>query len=312
MKFLYYILLIMLSFSLGSCKDDIPGSDNPNIGGITLTLTSGNMETRTNLTSTAATQNVETVYIALYKGNNDNATFVAAQDFGWEKTENVTSYEKQVRPLQFTGLVSGEYIILAVGLDADSKTTYFTSLEDFKNKLETANTLANAKAIAANAASIATSELFAGWNTFTYEPDIENEVEVEMKRRVAGVLCYLKDIPSTITKYNGTFKVTKVLLRLFSDQCNSIALPSKEKSAGDTGLQADFGEGEIADSDVLMSYDLNNCKDSDSDGLYEIPVADGSRLPNTILMGAYMLPIKYSSAVNKSTLTLEVLGKKND
>lgn len=309
MKFLYYILLIMLSFSLGSCKDDIPGSDNPNIGGITLTLTSGNMETRTNLTSTAATQNVETVYIALYKGNNDNATFVAAQDFKWDKTENVTSYEKQVRPLQFTDLVSGEYIILAVGLDADSKTTYFTSLEDFKNKLETANTLAEAKAIAANAASIATSELFAGWNTFTYEPDIENEVEVEMKRRVAGVLCYLKDIPSTITKYNGTFKVTKVLLRLFSDQCNSIALPRKEKSAGDTGLQADFGEGEIAGSDVLMSYDLSNCKDSDSDGLYEISVADGSRLPNTILMGAYMLPIEYSpDENNKSTLTLEVWG----
>lgn len=303
----------MLSFSLGSCKDDIPGSDNPNIGGITLTLTSGNMETRTNLTSTAATQNVDTVYIALYKGNNDNATFVAAQDFKWDKTENVTSYEKQVRPLQFTDLVSGEYIILAVGLDADSKTTYFTSLEDFKDKLETANTLANAKAIAANAAnaaSIATSELFAGWNTFTYEPDIENKVEVEMKRRVAGVLCYLTDIPSTITKSDGTFKVTKVLLRLFSDQCNSIALPRKEKSAGDTGLQADFGEGEIAGSDVLMSYDLSNCKDSDSDGLYEISVADGSRLPNTILMGAYMLPIKYSSAENKSTLTLEVLGKK--
>lgn len=311
MKFLYYILLIMLSFSLGSCKDDIPGSDNPNIGGITLTLTSGNMETRTNLTSTAATQNVDTVYIALYKGNNDNATFVAAQDFEWEKTENVTSYEKQVRPLQFTDLVSGEYIILAVGLDKESKETYgFQDINSFELKLKD-KTLAEAKAIAANAASIATSELFAGWNTFTYEPDIENEVEVEMKRRVAGVLCYLTDIPSTITKSDGTFKVTKVLLRLFSDQCNSIALPRKEKSAGDTGLQADFGEGEIAGSDVLMSYDLSNCKDSDSDGLYEISVADGSRLPNTILMGAYMLPIEYSpDENNKSTLTLEVLGKK--
>lgn len=310
MKFLYYILLIMLSFSLGSCKDDIPGSDNPNIGGITLTLTSGNMETRTNLTSTAATQNVETVYIALYKGNNDNATFVAAQDFKWDKTENVTSYEKQVRPLQFTDLVSGEYIILAVGLDKESKETYgFQDINSFELKLKD-KTLAEAQAIAANAASIATSELFAGWNTFTYEPDIENEVEVEMKRRVAGVLCYLKDIPSTITKSDGTFKVTKVLLRLFSDQCNSIALPSKEKNAGDTGLQADFGEGEIADSDVLMSYDLNNCKDSDSDGLYEIRVADGSRLSNTILMGAYMLPIEYLSTGNNSTLTLEVFGKK--
>ena len=167
MKFLYYILLIMLSFSLGSCKDDIPGSDNPNIGGITLTLTSGNMETRTNLTSTAATQNVETVYIALYKGNNDNATFVAAQDFKWDKTENVTSYEKQVRPLQFTDLVSGEYIILAVGLDKESKETYgFQDINSFELKLKD-KTLAEAQAIAANAASIATSELFAGWNTFT-------------------------------------------------------------------------------------------------------------------------------------------------
>lgn len=309
MKFLYYILLIMLSFSLGSCKDDIPGSDNPNIGGITLTLTSGNMETRTNLTSTAATQNVETVYIALYKGNNDNATFVAAQDFKWDKTENVTSYEKQVRPLQFTDLVSGEYIILAVGLDADSKTTYFTNLSDFETKLKTANTLAEAKAIAANAASIATSELFAGWNTFTYEPDIENEVEVEMKRRVAGVLCYLKDIPSTITKSDGTYTVTKVQLKLFTNQNSAIRLARKEKGENNIGLQEDFGDTPLVDSDILMSYNLTGL--SSKDGLYEIPVAEGEfRLPNTILMGAYMLPIKYSSAENKSTLTLEVLGKK--
>lgn len=308
MKFLYYILLIMLSFSLGSCKDDIPGSDNPNIGGITLTLTSGNMETRTNLTSTAATQNVETVYIALYKGNNDNATFVAAQDFEWEKTENVTSYEKQVRPLQFTDLVSGEYIILAVGLDADSKTTYFTNLSDFETKLKTANTLAEAKAIAANAASMATSELFAGWNTFTYEPDIENEVEVEMKRRVAGVLCYLTDIPSTITKSDGTYTVTKVQLKLFTNQNSAIRLARKEKGENNIGLQEDFGDTPLEGSDILMSYNLTGL--SSKDGLYEIRVEDESRLPNTILMGAYMLPIKYSSAENKSTLTLEVLGKK--
>lgn len=309
MKFLYYILLIMLSFSLGSCKDDIPGSDNPNIGGITLTLTSGNMETRTNLTSTAATQNVETVYIALYKGNNDNATFVAAQDFKWDKTENVTSYEKQVRPLQFTDLVSGEYIILAVGLDKESKETYgFQDINSFELKLKD-KTLAEAQAIAANAASIATSELFAGWNTFTYEPDIENKVEVEMKRRVAGVLCYLKDIPSTITKSDGTYTVTKVQLKLFTNQNSAIRLARKEKGENNISLQEDFGDTPLEGSDILMSYNLTGL--SSKDGLYEIPVAEGeSRLPNTILMGAYMLPIKYSSAENKSTLTLEVLGKK--
>ncbi len=316
MKYIYYILSILFTLALGSCKEDIPGSDNPNIGGITLTLTDGNMETRTNLTSTAATQNVETVYIALYKVNEDevydNATFVAARNFDWSNESSLTSYEKQTKTLKFDNLVAGaEYILLAVGLDADSETTYFTSLEDFNKKLETANTLANAKAIAANAASIATSELFAGWKTFTYEPDIENKVEVEMKRRVAGVLCYLKDIPSTITKSDGTYTVTKVQLRLFTNQNLAIRLARKEKGENNIGLQEDFGDTSLGGSDILMSFDLSKYEDGDKDGFYEIPVGKGEfRLPNTILMGAYMLPIEYPSTGNNSTLTLEVFGKK--
>ena len=313
MKYIYYILSILFTLALGSCKDEIPGSDNPNIGGITLTLTSGNMETRTNLTSTAATQNVDTVYIALYKVNEDgvydNATFVAARNFDWSNESSLTSYEKQTQIFKFEDLVSGEYVILAVGVDADSRTTYFTDLSDFENKLNStnANTLANAKAIAANAASIATSELFAGWKTFTYEPDIENKVEVEMKRRVAGVLCYLKDIPSTITKSDGTYIVTKVQLRLFANQNSAIRLARKEKGENNIGLQEDFGETQLENSDILMSYNLKGF--SSKDGFYEIPVTDNTRLPNTILMGAYMLPIEYSpDENNKSTLTLEVWG----
>lgn len=307
MKYIYYILSILFTLSLGSCKDDIPGSDNPNIGGITLTLTSGNMETRTNLTSTAATQNVETVYIALYKGNDDNATFVAAQDFGWEES-SLTSYEKQTKTLKFDNLVAGEeYILLAVGLDTESKETYgFKDKNSFESKL-TGKTLAEAKAIAANATSIATSELFAGWKTFTYEPDIENKVEVEMKRRVAGVLCYLKDIPSTITKSDGTYIVTKVQLRLFTNQNSAIRLARKEKGENNIGLQEDFGETQLENSDILMSYNLKGF--SSKDGFYEIRVTDNTRLSNTILMGAYMLPIEYSpDKNNKSTLTLEVWG----
>lgn len=310
MKYIYYILSILFTLSLGSCKDDIPGSDNPNIGGITLTLTSGNMETRTNLTSTAATQNVESVYIALYKGNNENATFVAAQDFGWEES-SLTSYEKQTKTLKFDNLVAGaEYILLAVGLDADSKSTYgFDSETDLKNALNEKN-LAEAKAtLATNKTSedIATSELFAGWNTFTYEPDIENKVEIEMKRRVAGVLCYLKDIPSTITKSDGTYTVTKVQLRLFTNQNSAIRLARKEKGENNIGLQEDFGETQLENSDILMSYNLKGF--SSKDGFYEIHVTDNTRLPNTILMGAYMLPIEYSpDKNNKSTLTLEVWG----
>lgn len=318
MKYIYYILSILFTLSLGSCKDDIPGSDNPNIGGITLTLTSGNMETRTNLTSTAATQNVETVYIALYKVNEDgvydNATFVAAKDFVW-KESSLTSYEKQTKTLKFDNLVAGaEYILLAVGLDADSETTYFTSLDDFNKKLETANTLANAKAIAANAASIATSELFAGWNTFTYEPDIENKVEVEMKRRVAGVLCYLTDIPYKLTTNNTTYRITKIRLNLMDKQNNEISL-RRINPTNDNLLPDDFGTYNDLDpeiSNTICSFDLtgDNYQPDSKNELYVISTTLSNQLENTLLKGAYVLPIKNEDG--KNTLELELWGKAYD
>lgn len=326
MKYIYYILSILFTLSLGSCKDDIPGSDNPNIGGITLTLTSGNMETRTNLTSTAATQNVESVYIALYKVNEDgvydNATFVAAKDFGWEES-SLTSYEKQTKTLKFDNLLAGEeYILLAVGLDADSETTYFTSLDDFNKKLETANTLANAKAIAANATSIATSELFAGWNTFTYEPDIENKVEVEMKRRVAGVLCYITDIPTTIN--DGTDKkVKKLRLSLYSGKKpnNQISLCRKNISSDGAGIELPDDFGEYSDKGasltpteegylILNEVDLLTTYGEQTGETYDIPEIKTEDLKvkaNSLLLGNYVIPTKATEG--NATLRVELLDE---
>lgn len=314
MKYIYYILSILFTLSFGSCKDDIPGSDNPNIGGITLTLTSGNMETRTNLTSTAATQNVESVYIALYKGNDENATFEAAKDFGWEES-SLTSYEKQTKTLTFDKLVAGEeYILLAVGLDAESKETYgFNDINSFESKL-TGKTLAEAKAIAANATSIATSELFAGWNTFTYEPDIENKVEVEMKRRVAGVLCYLTDIPYKLTTNNTTYRITEIRLNLMDKQNNEISLRRINPTNGNL-LPDDFGtyNGSAPEtSNTICSFDLtgDNYQPDSKNELYVISTTLSNQLENTLLKGAYVLPIKNEDG--KNTLELELWGKAYD
>lgn len=315
MKYIYYILSILFTLSLGSCKDDIPGSDNPNIGGITLTLTSGNMETRTNLTSTAATQNVDSVYIALYKVNEDgvydNATFVAAKDFEWEES-SLTSYEKQTKTLTFDKLVAGEeYILLAVGLDAESKETYgFNDINSFESKL-TGKTLAEAKAIAANAASIATSELFAGWNTFTYEPDIENKVEVEMKRRVAGVLCYLTDIPYKLTTNNTTYRITEIRLNLMDKQNNEISL-RRINPTNDNLLPDDFGTyNDLAPeiSNTICSFYLMGYQPDSKKELYVISPSP-NQLENTLLKGAYVLPIKNEDV--KNTLELELWGKAYD
>lgn len=332
MKYIYYILSILFTLSFGSCKDEIPGSDNPNIGGITLTLTSGNMETRTNLTSTAATQNVETVYIALYKGNGDNATFVDAQDFGWSKIETTNPYIKQ-NTFTFDNLEAGaEYILLAVGLDADSKSTYgFDSETDLKNALNE-KTLAEAKAtLATNKTSedIATSELFAGWNTFTYEPDIENKVEVEMKRRVAGVLCYITDIPTTINDGKENKKVQKLRLSLYTGEKpnNQISLCRKEVEKATDGtikIPDDFGENNpnpnaaqlTPNSEgylILKEIDLEHLYNSDGSQtgeIFVIPEIKTDTLKveaNSLLLGAYVIPTKATDG--KVTLKVELLGE---
>lgn len=316
-QFLAYMIMTLAALWTVGCSDDSL-SDDPTDQperGIVIRLSTGDLETRTDLTSQANLQHVTEVYAVLYNGKGDAATFVSVEKLlkedgsAWNPSEDGNGFQKEEFTLPKTatdGLSAGSYTILCVGLDDNSGDTY--GLSDGTMKW---STLAEAKATLATgktADDIAHSELFAGWAEFDFEPDNINIVEVEMKRRVAGILCYLKDIPSTLTKSEGSYKVTKVLLRLFSDQCNSIALPRKEKSSENTGLQDDFGEGGIKDSDVLMSYDLSDCVDSDNDGLYEIPVADESRLPNTILMGAYMLPIEYSSQDNKPTFTLEIWG----
>lgn len=328
-QFLAYMIMTLAALWTVGCSDDSLSdspADQPERG-IVIRLSTGDLETRTDLTSQANLQHVEKVYACLFVGTGNDAVFKSVEvlkdddgnDWNPSKTDHGAQQKEFKLPSTTTeSLLAENYTILCVGLDDKSGATYGLTLENINNESNGWKTLADAKATLATGKStddIAHSELFAGWAEFEFEPDNINIVEVEMKRRVAGVLCYLKDIPSTLTKSDGTgtYTVTKVLLRLFSDQCNSIVLPRKEKSAGDTGSQADFGEGTIEVSDVLMSYDLSKCKDLDSDGLYEIPVAeDESRLPNTILMGAYMLPIKYFSEDNKPTFTLEIWGISDD
>lgn len=132
-----------------------------------------------------------------------------------------------------------------------------------------------------------------------------SEVEIEMRRRVAGVLCYLKDIPYTLTD-NGTYRVTQVRLRLFTNQNHSVSLlRPKEKDA------LDFGTDRLSDGNILARFDLTGYGRQGDKNLYEIDVKKGepSRLPNTILMGAYLLPIRNEKTAVDSTLVVDVLGK---
>lgn len=71
-------------------------------------------------------------------------------------------------------------------------------------------------------------------------PDNLNVVEVELRRRVAGVLCYFSDIPYKLNMGNTPYRVTEVRLNLFQEQNARIGLTREMTREGKPSLQ-DFG-----------------------------------------------------------------------
>ncbi len=330
MKPLIRILSLWLAaLCFGACTDDdlIDGTPTPEPEtGIVIRLSAGDLEqTRTELTSQANLQHVETVYALLYKGHykegqNDTTELIACDELtGWnpEDEGNGGPHGKEYKLPQSENLAKGAYTVLCVGLDDNNEQEVggsgktYNLPEAIKNK-----TLSEAKATLAEGKTkddIAKSELFAGWNQFHFAPDSLNIVEVEMKRRVAGVICYLTDVPYQLTKDDGTWRVQKVILRLFTQQNKSISLLRPEQTVVDNKYVDDFGDASFdtdSNSDILMEFDLSNYGPQENNKeLYKIPVATGAnQLPNTLLGGVYMIPI--DNTTDKNTLQIELWGKK--
>ena len=323
MKPLIRILSLWLAaLCFGACTDDdlIDGTPTPEPEtGIVIRLSAGDLEqTRTDLTSQADMHNVQEVYALLYQGHGDDATFYACDKLDWNPKDSTDKTGVQAQKEEFLlpnsgNLVKGDYTVLCVGLDDQSGKTY--NLPDaIKDKK-----LSEAKATLATDKTkddIAKSELFAGWNEFSFVPDSLNVVEVEMKRRVAGVLCYLTDIPYNLTINSatgttdaGTYRVTKVQVCLYTDQNSEISLLRKEIEGKE--YPDDFGLTELENSNVLMEFPLESQgypKQNDKN-LYSIPQQKGLA-PNSLLKGVYMIPIDSEEGAN--TIEVKVLGKAID
>ena len=330
-QFLSYMIVALAALWMAGCSDDsLSPADQPERG-IVIRLSTGDLETRTDLTSQANLQHVRKVYALLYDGTGtlvDSPELlmdVASQ--AWDPTEggsyNDINGEEFVLPQTKTaGLEAGSYTILCVGLDDNSGATYGLTAETMNWK-----TLAEAKATLAaekTADDIAHSELFAGWAEFDFEPDNINIVEVEMKRRVAGVLCYVTDIPTTINTGGVNEPVKKLRLALYTGEepNNRISLCRKEVEKATDGtikIPDDFGEySEDApklDIEngylVLKEVDLSEYS-SDSD-IFSIPEQDTENLKvkaNSLLIGAYVIPTKATDG--KVTLKVELLGEDDE
>lgn len=355
-------LLVALLFARCADDDNLSGGiDGLPERGIVIRLSTGELDTRTQLTSTGDYHHVEEVWAVLYKlkdgADAETATeadfeYKTHEKLEWNPMTEVEYGEGNPQGKEFllhtdgTVLTNGTYRVLCIGLDDRSGAVYSltngnsssSSLQGFYGK-----TLAEAlavirgnkdctelKPVGSQTSSLlndpdnpdnteddqpedltpgstismngdpATAELFAGWEEFVFEEDNINIVEVVLKRRVAGILCYLTDVPLKVN-YDGKEQyVTGIRLCLASPAATSISLCRKE---GNPTEIEDFGTlDEIGGTIPFESlegnkvttlayyqlpyeeqnYDITNTKET---------FQEGGETAN-YLMGVYMLPVK--------------------
>lgn len=325
---------LVACFFLAGCSDDpFEGTGDLPERGIIIQLSTGNLETKTDLTSSANLHNVREVYACLFRGTGDDAVFESCEKLHWNPREEnnygegkIQSYQLELPDKKLVQMTAGTYTVLCVGLDNETndETKEITGSGPTYGLSEATmsqwKTLADAKAKLAegkNTTDIAHSELFAGWSAFEFDPDVLNTVSVVMLRRVAGFYAYFKDIPYQITNTDRTYRVTRIKLRLHKPQYTSVSLRRPQPDTNAAVQGADFGESlsSSVDADVLTEIvlkaeDGSGCGSGSTDKALwniseEYTTALGLRA-NTIFSGVYLLPIEKGGT--KPTLTAEVWG----
>lgn len=277
MKQIYHILCLLALATLGACQtgDDTNGQEEN--GQITIKFTAEPL-TRTTLASSDNVQHVKYVQVYVFEGTEPSAVCVASENVGWKQLQpggTVTQYYTLKQKLD-----DGKYTILAVGLDNDNNSEqegsgYAYGLPD---AIKVGTTLGDAKATLAEgrtAAHMNKAELFAGSNTVTVQHGANRITEITLMRRVAGVMAYFTNIPSD---------VERIQLKLYDNQYKDVPLIAQTSN--------DYGTGQLEGSTVLLDIKVSQdiLKQEvvyASDGKTVV----GTKLPGTVLQGAYMLPM---------------------
>ncbi len=315
------IVALCLSALVGvcaGCTDDEGVDDSGRVhaaGSIVLRIGTG-AKTRTELKGSYNLHNVSQVYAILYEGTGDGATYVFHQDLDWSPVDSADHDEgvvqEKVLELDVPPTIKSgtEYTLLCVGLDDKSGAVYGLTLDDENDIapdfLAEDKTIADAKAVLATGGDMTTAELFAGWGSFTYTREDDNQVEVTLTRRVSGAYAYVKDIPVTVDGKT----VKSIQLVLGNNPTTQIGLARKERAVG-AMLPDDFGSGEntATDAKILDKIPLTDdiVTANTTTNLYEIKTEYTDALgltEQTLFLGAYLLPM---AAGANGTLSIELL-----
>lgn len=297
MKIRYNILAI-LTVLLISCSEEkiIPDTGNREDGSVTVYFKAGGeITTRsTDLISSDNRQHAKYVHLYVFDSKGD---CVQSRDVDWNQAVGTTADQfytlKGLDPEM-------KYTLLAVGLDEDLPTSGTTTYGFPEAVTENTTKLTGLMATLADGKKqkdIATGELFSGWESVTAGETAG--VTINLYRRVAGVLAYIKDIPTD---------VATIQIKLYKNQYKNVPLQKADR--GNKYDITDHGDKELENSQVLMNIPvnetaLNNTNLNDGHG-YEV-----SKQAGTVLQGAYVLPIEAPTNATTYTLTLETYSADN-
>ena len=312
MKNIITILSILLTVFCTSCKKDniSAGEDEQSDGGIELAISlAGEFEmgSRSALTSSEPMHHIEHMYAYVFAVGGetgitvDDAKCVYEEKLPWTATaEGATVFRCRMKPGDdFFKDKNKEYLVMVVATDNNKDTYTFPWSDDSSNADihlgMTGRKLSDVKMALATSVEpeqMAYTEVFAGFRKFTTS---ESLINVKLTRRVAGVICYLTDIPAVINDYHiigaelhwsGGLNKSGVLKpgNLENDEESFAGLDSDVKVESGTTLLAKINLKEMG-AEADASGKLLYIPAINQEGVLKT-------LPNTAFMGAYMLPVQ--------------------
>lgn len=340
------VFATMCLFATTSCSNDddiinggngIENVEGITAGEITLALNGGGegMNTRgigRPVNSSAAANNVDEVQLKLFKktGSEKSYTYTEVKDgisfvdgdtkmpdgkIKWTNgtpTEGTPGYEDEGRDTKKTIKLN----------NLDSETTYKLVAYGYKKGFEPYSTSATwdqAKAWYTSAAVTNSAdevqELFGGYVEFSTDENskiTDLNVTVTLKRQVAGLLGYFKNIP--IKKLNNKGEectVTGIEVRANATTTKLVFPVDNENNTNRLN-----GSGQTEQSTVLLKYDLSKYSaqvtSAEIGDVYQIPAQTGKvvTVENSLLAGRFVIP--YESHVATNTLTVALTSEKGD
>lgn len=160
--------------------------------------------------------------------------------------------------------------------------------------------------------SLPEADLFAGFADATIQKENATLVNIELKRKVAGVQVYLKNIPYEINHSGMNYQVKSVRVSLYDDQRTSIKLWAGDPTSGENPGSR-FGSGILTDSRELINIPMTDAQGvpypkSGDGNFYAIPEQKEpfAKLANTVYGGVFLLPIAEPASTATNTLLIEL------